>query len=196
MFTGIIESTATVMHLEHGGSNITFTLQVPFAKELKTDQSVAHDGCCLTVEAVEGDMYKVTAIDETLRKTALSGWKPGTMVNAERCVKLGDRLDGHLVQGHVDAVGVIESIEDRGGSHFITINYDADFITVPQGSIAVNGISLTVAQSGGRKFSVAIIPYTWEFTNLKFLRPGSRVNLEFDIIGKYLAKFSAGYAGR
>ena len=134
--------------------------------------------------------YKVTAIAETLEKTNLNQWKLGTEVNLERCLKFDGRLDGHIVQGHVDKTGTVKSIEDKDGSYFITINYDEteDFVTVPQGSITVNGISLTVAESGFGQFSVAIIPYTWEFTNMKNLKTGDLVNLEFDIIGKYVTK--------
>lgn len=186
MFTGIVEATATVENIERHGSNIDITLSCPFTSELKIDQSLAHDGCCLTVVEVGAANYKVTAIDETLRKTNLHSWEAGSAVNLERCLKMDGRLDGHIVQGHVDTVGTVKSIENRDGSYFITITYNADFITVPQGSITVNGISLTVAKAGNGDFSVAIIPYTWEFTNLKFLKTGAAVNLEFDIIGKYI----------
>jgi riboflavin synthase len=159
-------------------------------EELKIDQSVAHNGCCLTVDRLENNTYRVTAIQETLLKTNLGKWEVGTEVNLERCVQMNARLDGHIVQGHIDQIGVVKSIENKEGSHYITIEYDdiQGFTTVAQGSIAVNGISLTVASSGENAFSVAIIPYTWEHTNLRNLKVGDEVNLEFDIIGKYVAK--------
>ena len=190
MFTGIIEATGKVERIDRNESNIDFTLSGPFTQELKIDQSLAHNGCCLTVVEIKENTYKVTAIDETLEKTNLGFWNVGTEVNLERCLRFEGRLDGHIVQGHVDKTGTVESIENQDGSYFITINYDesAEYTTVPQGSITVNGISLTVAESGDGKFSVAIIPYTWEFTNMKNLQKGDVVNLEFDIIGKYVAK--------
>lgn len=193
MFTGIIEATGFVEKKEIQGSNIHFTLSCPFTDELKIDQSLAHDGCCLTVVNISGNEYTVTAIDETLTKTNLFSWKPGTEVNLERCTKVGGRLDGHIVQGHVDKTGEIIAIRNKEGSYLITISYRAkgDFVTVPQGSVTVNGISLTVAESDENRFSVAIIPYTWEHTNLKNLKTGDQVNIEFDIIGKYIAKLLA-----
>lgn len=190
MFTGIIEAVGKVENIEKSGSNINFTLSCPFTGELKIDQSLAHNGCCLTVVEISGGNYVVTAIDETLEKTNLGTWEVGTVVNLERCMKMDGRLDGHIVQGHVDKTGEVIAVEDKDGSYFVTVQYDAGggFITVPQGSITVNGISLTVADSGENQFSVAIIPYTWEFTNMNFLQVGDKVNLEFDIIGKYIAK--------
>lgn len=190
MFTGIIEATGRVENIEKEGTNILFTMSCPFTKELKIDQSVSHDGCCLTVYDIDNQQYKIAAIHETLEKTNLGNWKIGTEVNLERCVLMNGRLDGHVVQGHVDQTGVVKSIENKNGSHLITIEHSEKdgFVTVPQGSIAVNGISLTVAYSGEGEFSVAIIPYTWEHTNLKHLSAGDRVNLEFDVIGKYIAK--------
>ena len=190
MFTGIIEATGTVKKIIKNESNIDFVLSCGFTHELKIDQSLAHNGCCLTVVETYDDKYKVTAINETLEKTNLGKWEIGTEVNLERCLKLDGRLDGHIVQGHVDKTGTVENIQDKDGSFFITIHYDEtdEFVTVPQGSITVNGISLTVAESGFGKFSVAIIPYTWEFTNMKNLKIGDTVNLEFDIIGKYVTK--------
>ena len=190
MFTGIIEATGRVENIEKEGTNILFTMSCPFTKELKIDQSISHDGCCLTVYDIENQQYKIAAIHETLEKTNLGNWKIGTEVNLERCVLMNGRLDGHIVQGHVDQTGVVKSIENKNGSHLITIEHSEKdgFVTVPQGSIAVNGISLTVAYSGENEFSVAIIPYTWEHTNLKHLSAGDRVNLEFDVIGKYIAK--------
>ena len=149
---------------------------------------MAHNGTCLTVVVIEGDDYVVTAIDETLEKTNLGSWEVGTVVNLERCMKMDGRLDGHIVQGHVDTTGIVQSIENRDGSYFVTVSYHSDLVTVPQGSITLNGISLTVAHSGNSDFSVAIIPYTWENTNMKQLMVGDVVNLEFDIVGKYIAK--------
>lgn len=190
MFTGIIEAVGIIEKIEENGSNIDFTLTCPFTSELKIDQSLAHNGCCLTVVKIEGDQYVVTAINETLEKTNLGKWEQGTVVNLERCMKMDGRLDGHIVQGHVDKTGEVVNIENKDGSYFITISYDNNggFVTVPQGSITVNGISLTVAKSEDHQFSVAIIPYTWEFTNMQYLRKGDKVNLEFDIIGKYIAR--------
>ena len=190
MFTGIVEAIATVENIETMGTSVHFTMSCPFTDELKIDQSLSHNGCCLTIEKIENQRYGVTAIQETLEKTNLGSWKIGTKVNLERCVLMNGRLDGHIVQGHVDQTGTIKSIENLNGSHYITIAYTEKdgFMTVPQGSITVDGISLTVAHSGENEFSVAIIPYTWEHTNLKNLEIGSKVNLEFDIIGKYVAK--------
>ena len=188
MFTGIVEATGIVKNIQKNGKNIDITLTCPFTQELKIDQSLAHNGTCLTVVAIEGDDYVVTAIDETLEKTNLGSWEVGTVVNLERCMKMDGRLDGHIVQGHVDTTGIVQSIENRDGSYFVTVSYHSDFVTVPQGSITLNGISLTVAHSGNSDFSVAIIPYTWENTNMKQLMVGDVVNLEFDIVGKYIAK--------
>ncbi len=190
MFTGIIEATGIVTDIRKNGQNIDFYLSCPFTQELKIDQSLAHNGCCLTVVETDNEQYKVTAIHETLEKTQLGDWKIGTEVNLERCLKFDGRLDGHMVQGHVDRTGEVVSIEDKDGSFYITFSYssEAEFTTVPQGSITVNGVSLTVADSTENRFSVAIIPYTWELTNLRNLLPGDRVNLEFDIIGKYVYK--------
>ncbi len=192
MFTGIIEAVGEVKKIERNGKNISFTLYCPFANELKIDQSLAHNGCCLTVvDILEDNCYIVTAIDETLEKTNLGDWKLGSVINLERCLQLNGRLDGHIVQGHVDKTGEIISIDGKEGSFYVTIKYsnEGNFVTVPQGSITVNGISLTVANSGDNEFSVAIIPYTWDFTNMKHVQVGDKVNLEFDIIGKYIAKY-------
>lgn len=190
MFTGIIEATGIVESVENKGTNVDFVLNCPFTQELKIDQSLAHNGCCLTVVEINENKYRVTAINETLDKTNLGKWEVGTEVNLERCLKFEGRLDGHLVQGHVDKTGVVKSIEDKDGSFYITIQYEEElnFTTVPQGSITINGISLTVADSQVNQFSVAIIPYTWDFTNMKTLKVGEVVNLEFDIIGKYISK--------
>ncbi|MDO5616040.1 MAG: riboflavin synthase [Cruoricaptor ignavus] len=190
MFTGIIETIGKVVKIEKTGTNVDFYLTSSFTDDLRIDQSVAHNGCCLTVVDIKDDIYTVNAINETLEKTNLGAWEVGTEVNLERCMQMNGRLDGHIVQGHVDKTGEVISIENKGGSYFITFQYDekGNFVTVPQGSITVNGISLTVANSGDYQFSVAIIPYTWEFTNMKHLKVGDKVNLEFDIIGKYVAK--------
>ena len=190
MFTGIIEATGIVEKIEKQDTNIHFTLRSPFTQELKIDQSLAHNGCCLTVVGISGEQYTVTAIKETLEKTNLGKLEVGSEVNLERCMKMDGRLDGHIVQGHVDKTGEVFDIENKNGSYYITFKYNGDgkFTTVPQGSITVNGISLTVADSQNDQFSVAIIPYTWEHTNMKTLKKGDNVNLEFDIIGKYVAK--------
>jgi riboflavin synthase len=190
MFTGIIEAVGVIEKIEEKGSNINFTLSCPFTHELKIDQSLAHNGCCLTVVEISGSQYVVTAIDETLIKTNLGKWEVGSVVNLERCMMMNGRLDGHIVQGHVDHTGEIIDVENKDGSYFVTVQYNSEggFVTVPQGSITVNGISLTVAKSGDFQFSVAIIPYTWEFTNMKNVKVGDKVNLEFDIVGKYIAK--------
>lgn len=190
MFTGIIEATGEVRKVEKEGTNVHFTLVGPFTQELKIDQSLAHNGCCLTVVKISGEEYTVTAINETLEKTNLGKLEVGSLVNLERCMIMNGRLDGHIVQGHVDKTGEVVGIENIDGSYFVTFKYEEDgaFTTVPQGSITVNGISLTVAESKEGLFSVALIPYTWEHTNMKTLKKGDLVNLEFDIIGKYIAK--------
>ena len=190
MFTGIIEATGEVKKIEKEGTNVHFTLSCPFTQELKIDQSLAHNGCCLTVVKISGEEYTVTAINETLEKTNLGNLEIGSLVNLERCMIMNGRLDGHIVQGHVDKTGELVSVENIDGSYFLTFKYEEDgtSTTVPQGSITVNGISLTVAESKDNQFSVALIPYTWEYTNMKTLKAGDKVNLEFDIIGKYIAK--------
>lgn len=190
MFTGIIESVGVIEKIHQNGTNIDFTLSCPFTHELKIDQSLAHNGCCLTVVDINEGQYVVTAINETLEKTNLGEWQVGSIVNLERCTVMNGRLDGHIVQGHVDKTGKIISIENKDGSYFVTVQYDSEgnFVTVPQGSITMNGISLTVAKSEDYQFSVAIIPYTWEFTNMNTLKVGDKINLEFDIIGKYITK--------
>jgi riboflavin synthase len=193
MFTGIIETAATIQHIEKENDNIHITLSSPITHELKIDQSLAHDGVCLTVVAVDADSYTVTAIKETLEKTNLKGWAVGTTVNLERAMKLGDRLDGHIVQGHVDQTGICKSVEDAGGSWYFTFQYDAGLqnITIEKGSITVNGVSLTVVNSKENEFSVAIIPYTFEHTNFNAIKAGTTINLEFDVVGKYVARLHA-----
>ena len=188
MFTGIIEQLGVVKSIQKESENIHFTLEAPFTSELKIDQSVAHNGCCLTVVEISGNEYVVTAIQETLIKTNLGSWKVGTKVNLERCMQMNGRLDGHIVQGHVDTTGTCVSIEDQNGSWKYTFRYESDDLTVEKGSITINGTSLTVVDSKTNEFSVCIIPYTYEHTNFHTLEVGATVNLEFDIIGKYVAK--------
>ena len=191
MFTGIIETLGEIKALEKEGGNVHLTITSAITNELKIDQSVAHNGVCLTVTSIENNDYKVTAIQETIDKTNLSDWKIGTAVNLERAMKLGDRLDGHIVQGHVDCVGSIDEIHDLDGSWMIFINHPVEAgLTVTKGSVCLNGISLTVVDSFPDAFSVAIIPYTWEHTNLSKLNLGDTVNIEFDILGKYMKKMS------
>lgn len=192
MFTGIIESLASVEKIEKEGTNVHFTFSCPFTHELKIDQSVAHNGTCLTVIAIEGDQYTLTAIDETLERTNLGLLHVGDHVNVERCTKVGSRLDGHIVQGHVDTVGTCVDIIEMDGSTEFVFEYDYDEVTVSKGSITVNGVSLTAVRSEKGLFSVHIIPYTVEHTNFHALKIGSKVNLEFDIIGKYVRKMMQG----
>ncbi len=188
MFTGIIEQLGHVTAIQKEGENIHFTVKSIFTNELKVDQSVAHNGTCLTVVSINDDEYTVTAIHETLEKTNLGEWKVGTKVNLERCMQMNGRLDGHIVQGHVDTTATCTNIEDQNGSWKFTFNYLTEQVTVEKGSITVNGVSLTVVDSKDRQFSVCIIPYTYEHTNFHQLKIGDKINLEFDIIGKYVAK--------
>ena len=190
MFTGIVEALGRVTDIRQENTNKHFTLTSPFTHELKIDQSVAHNGVCLTVVSIDGDAYTVTAIDETLKKTNLNELQIGDAVNLERCMQANGRFDGHVVQGHVDQTAVCEEVRDENGSWLFTFRYDASKgnVTVEKGSICVNGISLTVVNSQEDRFSVAIIPYTYEHTNLHTVKPGTTVNLEFDIIGKYVAR--------
>ncbi|MBM3161433.1 MAG: riboflavin synthase [Bacteroidetes bacterium] len=188
MFTGIIEGIGEVVGIQHEQSNVHVELFSPFTHELKIDQSVSHNGCCLTVVKLSDTSYTVTAIKETLDKTNLRYWKVGTQVNLERCMQLNGRLDGHIVQGHVDTVAECTEIKDQQGSWKYKFTYVGDFITVEKGSITVNGTSLTVVDSEKNSFSVCIIPYTFENTNFKQLNIGDKVNIEFDVIGKYVQK--------
>ena len=196
MFTGIVENLATVVAVTNEKSNIHFDINSSLANDLKIDQSIAHDGCCLTVIALNKDQnqkitgYRVTAINETLQKTTLQYWRPGSMINIERCTKVGSRLDGHIVQGHIDCTAVISDIVDQNGSWEIKLKHELNrlYQTVNKGSITINGISLTVVESGSDYFSVAIIPYTWNNTSFHLLKIADQVNLEFDIIGKYVSK--------
>jgi riboflavin synthase len=190
MFTGIIEAAGQVLHIQPEGTNLTFTIRSGISPELKVDQSLSHNGVCLTVTGIEGDTHRVTAIRETLEKTNLGRLRVGDRVNLERCMQLNGRFDGHIVQGHVDQTGTCTAVTDQDGSWLFDFAYDPapGHITVEKGSICVNGVSLTCFKSGEGSFRVAIIPYTYEHTNFGQLREGDLVNLEFDIIGKYLAK--------
>ncbi|QQX77654.1 MULTISPECIES: riboflavin synthase [Aequorivita] len=194
MFTGIIETVGEIKQLTQEGENLHIEIKNPLAKELKIDQSVSHNGVCLTVVEAKDASYVVTAIQETLDKTNLKTIKKGSLVNLERAMKLGDRLDGHLVQGHVDGTAICKKVEDLNGSWVFTFEYDnSEFSTVEKGSITVNGVSLTVVDSKNGAFSVAIIPYTFENTNFNRIEVGTEVNLEFDIIGKYVKNIMKPY---
>lgn len=190
MFTGIIETLGEVKKIEKDQENLHLTIDSSFTNELKIDQSVSHNGVCLTVVDINDSEYTVTAIKETLEKTNLDSLQIGGIVNLERGMKLGDRLDGHIVQGHVDQTGTCIDIQDAEGSTYYTFEYDSSLnnITIEKGSITVNGVSLTVVNSSKDQFSVAIIPYTLEHTTFKYLEKGSIVNLEFDVIGKYVTR--------
>lgn len=190
MFTGIIEVLAKVVDLKSAGGNVELTIESPISNELKIDQSVSHNGVCLTVVELNNNWHRVTAIDETLKKTNLRSLQIGDEVNLERCTKIGERLDGHIVQGHVDQTGKCISVAEENGSWLYTFSYapSRQNIVVEKGSICINGISLTAFNANGNLFSVAVIPYTYEHTNIKQVMEGSLVNLEFDIIGKYVAR--------
>ena len=198
MFSGIVEEPARVVKAERDGGNLNLTVKCSFVDELKIDQSVAHNGVCLTVVALPGDgTYTVTAIQETLDRSTLGDLREGAAVNLERSMVMNGRLDGHIVQGHVDCTAVCESIEEVDGSRYYKFRYDVSpelvakgYMTVEKGSVTVNGVSLTVCDSERDSFRVAIIPYTYEHTNFHEIEPGTRVNIEFDIIGKYLARLS------
>lgn len=192
MFTGIIETLAKVESIEKEGTNIHFTFSSSITEELKVDQSVAHNGVCLTVVSIDGSNYVVTAIQETLDRTSLGEWKEGNEVNLERCTQVGGRLDGHIVQGHVDQTATCVKVEENDGSWNFHFEYEpSENITVEKGSITINGVSLTVVDSGENTFSVSIIPYTYEHTCFKDFKVGTKVNLEFDIVGKYVTKLMA-----
>ena len=198
MFTGIVEEMARVVQLEKHQNNITLTLTTALAPSFNVDQSVSHNGCCLTIVHVNptASEYQVTAIHETIVKTNLADWKLGDLVNLERSMQHNGRLDGHIVQGHVDTVGICNAIEDQEGSWKFTFTYDGDQLTVEKGSITVNGVSLTVVDARPNQFSVCIIPYTYEHTTFHQLALGDRVNLEFDIIGKYVQQYMKAYENR
>jgi len=191
MFTGIIEDIGKITNLSLMGTNLQISIESTITHELKIDQSVSHNGVCLTVVAINGKIYEVTAIKETLEKSNIGSLKVGSAVNLERAMKLGDRLDGHLVQGHVDQTGVCTSVKEEAGSWYFTFSYDANKgnVTIEKGSITVNGVSLTVVNSERDSFSVAIIPYTYAHTNFNKIKEGDVVNLEFDVVGKYLKRF-------
>ena len=196
MFSGIVERTAEVVAIRTDRRNKDFTLRADFAQELKIDQSIAHNGVCLTVVAIEGDTYTVTAMKETLDRSNLGLLKTGDLVNLERSMKPDALLDGHIVQGHVDQTAVCTAVEEAGGSWYFTFEYEpheGGLCTVEKGSVAVNGVSLTVCDSQRGRFRVAIIPYTFEHTNFCRIGTGSVVNLEFDIVGKYIARMMEGY---
>tara|TARA_X000000368_G_scaffold328034_1_gene265092 strand:- start:412 stop:1008 length:597 start_codon:yes stop_codon:yes gene_type:complete len=190
MFTGIIESFGKIEKVKKKNQNIEFDIKSNLTKELKIDQSVSHNGVCLTVTSTNSDIYSVQAIHETIKKTNLGILKAGDIINLERGLRIGDRLDGHIVQGHVDETGICTNVKEDGGSWVFSFEYSKDRknITIEKGSITINGVSLTVVDSGIRSFSVAIIPYTYKNTNFHMISKGSIVNLEFDMIGKYISK--------
>ncbi|WP_396210396.1 riboflavin synthase [Flavobacterium sp.] len=193
MFTGIIETLGIIKEIRKEQGNLHITVASEITHELKIDQSVAHNGICLTVVQIDQNQYTVTAIQETIDKTAIGTWQVGDTINLERAMKLGDRLDGHIVQGHVDQTGTCTSITEANGSWVFTFAYDPALsnITIEKGSITVNGTSLTVVNSGVQSFSVAIIPFTYEHTNFHTYKVGTQINLEFDVIGKYVARLTA-----
>ena len=195
MFTGIIETLGTVENIVQQGTNYHFTIVSPISAELKIDQSLAHNGVCLTVTACDAHRYMVTAIEETLNRTNLGAWRVGELVNLERAMQVGARLDGHNVQGHVDAVGECVEVRDVDGSWYFRFRFPTEYahLLIDKGSICINGTSLTVINPTDTEFSVAIIPYTYEHTNFKNIGVGTKINLEFDIIGKYLARFMINY---
>ena len=193
MFTGIIETLGLIQEIKKENSNVHITMDTSITSELQIDQSIAHNGICLTVVAIKDNLYTVTAIHETIKKTNLADWKVGDSVNLERAMKLGDRLDGHIVQGHVDQIGTCITADQTDGSWLYTFEFDEKLnnITIEKGSITVNGVSLTVVNSKNNQFSVAIIPYTHEHTNFKTFEVGTKINLEFDVIGKYVSRLYA-----
>ncbi len=190
MFTGIIEQTGIVQEVQNQGSNVSFWISSSLSGELKVDQSLSHNGVCLTVEETRGDLYKVTAIEETLKKTNLGKWQPGTKVNLERCMQLNGRLDGHIVQGHVDCTATCTAVVEKEGSWEFSFIFPEKFapLVIEKGSITVNGTSLTCFNVGVDTFTVAIIPYTYEHTNIGMVQTGDQVNIEFDMIGKYVMR--------
>ena len=192
MFTGIIEQLGTIKKVEPNGSNVTLTIAAAIASEIKVDQSISHSGVCLTVESINGNSYTVTAIDETIKKTTVGNWQEGTVVNLERCLRFDGRLDGHIVQGHVDTVGICKEIIEKDGSWEYIVEFDKKFaaLIIEKGSISLNGTSLTIFNITDSSFTVAIIPYTYEHTNMHTLQAGDLVNLEFDMIGKYVARMN------
>ncbi len=192
MFTGIIEQLGSVESIEKKDSNIALKINAPLTSELKIDQSVSHSGICLTVESISENTYTVTAIDETIKKTTIGHWKRGTVVNLERCLRFDGRLDGHIVQGHVDTIGRCTMVTEKNGSWEYRISFDKKFaaLVIEKGSISLNGISLTIFNVLDDSFTVAIIPYTYEHTNMHTLKENDSVNLEFDMIGKYVNRIA------
>ena len=189
MFTGIVEEMGEVVELRDGGTNRDLFIRARMAAELKVDQSVAHNGVCLTVVELLGDRFRVTAVEETLQRSNLGALKPGDRVNLERSLRIGDRLDGHMVQGHVDATIACTGVQERDGSWWFTFELpEQKQLLVQKGSICLNGVSLTIAELTGRGFSVTIIPYTYDHTTFKHLKAGDRVNVEFDVLGKYVER--------
>ena len=190
MFTGIVETQGIVKKVVESGTNKTFWIKSSISSKLKPDQSIAHDGVCLTVEEVKGNRHRVTAIDETLSKTNLGNWEVNTQINLERCLRMNDRLDGHFVQGHVDTVAICIERTEKDGSWEFRFQFSPEFgsLIIEKGSIAINGISLTAFNVKASTFDVAIIPYTFEHTNMNILVPGQKVNIEFDMLGKYISR--------
>lgn len=190
MFTGIVETLGTIARIEKQGSNVDFWVNTPITNELKIDQSVAHNGVCLTVVAIDGDVYKVTAVAETLEKTNLGQWQEGRKVNIERSLRVGDRLDGHFVQGHVDATATCIEKQTLDGSWLFRFRFPVEFaaLMIEKGSVCINGTGLTVFNVGKDEFTVTIIPYTYDHTNFHELQEGQLVNIEFDVLGKYLMR--------
>lgn len=192
MFTGIIEQLGTIEKVKTHGGNVTLSIKAALVSEIKVDQSISHSGVCLTVETINADSYTVTAIDETLKKTTVGNWKEGTIVNLERCLRFDGRLDGHIVQGHVDTVGTCKEIIEKDGSWEYIVEFDKKFasLIIEKGSISLNGTSLTIFNITDASFTVAIIPYTYEHTNMHTLQAGDMINLEFDMVGKYVNRMN------
>jgi len=190
MFTGIIETFAEIINIKKENEKIVLTLSSPFTHEFKIDQSIAHNGICLTVESVSGNNYIVSAIPETIKKTTINSWKTGDIINIERSLRLSDRLDGHIVQGHVDTVATCSHISEIGGNYEFTFTIPSQFagLIIEKGSISLNGISLTIYNVSTNSFTVGVIPYTYNNTNIRFLSAGAEVNIEFDILGKYILR--------
>ena len=189
MFTGIIESLSEIKEIKKEGDNLSISFNSIISSELRIDQSISHNGICLTIVDIIDNIYTVTAIKETIIKSSIKDWGVGDLINIERAMKLGDRLDGHMVQGHVDQTAVCTKISEENGSWYFNFKYEkSENLTIEKGSIAINGVSLTVVNSSINSFSVAIIPYTYNYTNFKNLKPGDLVNIEFDMVGKYISK--------
>ena len=193
MFTGIIESLSEIKEIKKEGDNLSISFNSIISSELRIDQSISHNGICLTIVDIIDNIYTVTAIKETIIKSSIKDWGVGDLINIERAMKLGDRLDGHMVQGHVDQTAVCTKISEENGSWYFDFKYEkSENLTIEKGSIAINGVSLTVVNSSINSFSVAIIPYTYNYTNFKNLKPGDLVNIEFDMVGKYISKIIKG----